>query len=341
MNPSTKARSPGKLILSGEHSVVYGKPALAMATHYYTESTAAVNAALARQVVFRLPNLRYAKQLTRTTLNRLTARVKKDYHAFLAGECSIRDVLKKPFELIQFTVANVLDLSQAMIQNLDIRSYSTIPMGCGMGSSAALVMSTLHAVAEVCGLDLEPQDYLRLGVEAENCQHGYSSGLDLHLAWHGGCVSFQEGVAVPYALPKTTLYWVNTGQPQSTTGECVVQARAHFLNSRIADDFEAVTSALGRALGANKSAEAKMAVRSNHRLLQTLGVVPEKVASFIQAVELHGGAAKVCGAGAVAGDGAGVVLVLGEDVEKMQNVAVQYGYTLQPVIGEAHGTRIV
>ena len=103
-----------------------------MATHYYTESIAEAvisPLSLSRHIGFRLPQLQYVKTLSLATLKKLKQRVRQDYMAFLAGDCGIRDVLKKPIELIQFTVANLLDLSQAMAQSMNVQTHSTIPIG--------------------------------------------------------------------------------------------------------------------------------------------------------------------------------------------------------------------
>jgi mevalonate kinase len=344
MRRLARARAPAKLILSGEHAVVYGKPALAMATHYYTESIAEASLsslALSRHVAFRLPQLQYAKQLTLATLKKLTRRVRQDYQSFLAGDCSIREVLKKPVELIQFTVANLLDLSQAMIQSMDVQTYSTIPIGCGMGSSAALVMSTLRAVSKLFNLELETEAYLRLGIDAENLQHGYSSGLDIQLIWQGGCVYFKEGKAVARPLSTLPLYGVNTGKPLSTTGECVMHARQYFLKSTIADDFEAVTHALDSAFLENNRAAIQSGIKENHRLLCQVGVVPESVARFVAALESVGAAAKISGAGAIRGDAAGMVLVVPETVESVRKVVDAFGFSIERIQGDSHGTQLL
>lgn len=343
MSVLISARSPGKLILSGEHAVVYGKPALAMATHYYTQSSATIKApSTFGRIGFQLSNLRYAGRLTRTTLTRLKERIKQDYHGFLQGELGIREVLKKPFELIQFTVANVMDLSlslgQSLDRGLDVRSHSTIPIGCGMGSSAALIMSTLKVVAQALHLNLNQDDFLRLGKEAENAQHGYSSGLDLHLCWQGGMIRFENGQVSTRVLPLSPLYLVNTGQPASTTGECVAKVRSHFDNGMKAEAFAAVTTHLDRALQQSDTLGIHRAVKENHQLLKAIGVVPERVVDFIEQIEAVNGVAKTCGAGAIYGNQAGMVLVLGEDVEALKRVAMKFGYSFELVQGDESGT---
>jgi hypothetical protein len=55
-------------------------------------------------------------------------------------------------------------------------------------------------------------------------------------------------------------------------------------------------------------------------------VVPAKVQQFIGEMEAQGGAAKICGAGSVLGEAAGMVLVLAE--RNPAELCQRYGYEL-------------
>jgi len=333
-----KARAPAKLILSGEHAVVYGMPAIAMAVNRYAESSILTHGS--PNIFFNFLNLKYAKSITLSTLMGYKKRIQEQYHAFLEGQCSIREVLKMPFELLQFTVTNLFEtLNIPLAQGVEIRSSSNIPMGCGMGSSAAAIMSTLFALSHFYKLDIDPIRFISLGREAENLQHGRSSGLDLQLVMRGGCLKFQEGQIETRELPAFPIVLAHSGKPECTTGQCVTVVSSHFKQSDIAKHFAAVTLLLDQAIAQNDSEAIIQGIRENHRLLMQIGVVPEKVQNFITAIEKEGGAAKICGAGAVSGQAGGIIWVVSKT--NIVKLLRQYGYGSYTVEGDKFGTRIV
>jgi mevalonate kinase len=333
-----KAIAPGKVILSGEHAVVYGRPALAMAVDRSAQCV--ITAQPSNQVSFDLPDIPESGSFTVRALTDLRTRVLRNYQQFLAGEMSIREVLRKPIELFEFAFINILDgLHLKLEQGLSIRTQSNIPIGCGMGSSAATVLSELRAVGHYFRVDFRPDWVLRYSLEAERLRHGYASGVDAHMSLHGGCAVFREGSARAVPLPRASMYLVHTGVPQSGTGEAVVEVRRRFRDDTIWNDFAAVTAAMEEALRVDDMAAIQRAVRENHRLLVRIGVVPERVQRFVSAVEAHGGAAKISGAGAVTGDAAGIVLVFA--AQPPDALAEQYGYKVLAVRGDPLGARIV
>jgi mevalonate kinase len=333
-----KAIAPGKLILSGEHAVVYGRPALAMAVNRHAESVITPEAL--EEIAFDLTDLRESERFTIRALRELKARVHKNYQLFLDGQLGIREVLRKPVELFEFAFINLLDgLHLKVEKGLNIRLHSTIPIGCGMGSSAATILSVLRVIGHYFRVEFRPDWYLNYSIEAEKLQHGHSSGVDPYISLHGGCARFQQGAAKPLPLPRAAMYLIQTGTPQTTTGECVSRVRELHANDPIWNDFEAVTNAVEAALAANDRRDIRDAVRENHKLLTKIGVVPEKVQSFIREVEAAGHAAKICGAGAVAGENGGMVLVFAN--QQPDALCQKYGYTPLTIHGDPLGVRLV
>ena len=333
-----KAVAPGKLILSGEHAVVYGKPAIAMAID--RSAVFELTPQAGNEITFDLPGGEGSGSHTLMALGDLKRRVDKKYREFLRGEIGIRDVLAMPADLFRFAFVHTLDgLHRHIDSGICLKLRSSIPVGCGMGSSAATVLSEIRAMGHYLRVDFKPDWYYEYSLEAEKMQHGKPSGVDSYISLHGGCACFQQGEARSVSLPRIKMYMVQTGIPESTTGECVMQVERNFRNSEIWSEFEEVTNAFEAALRDNDQQKLHWLVRENNRLLSAIGVVPEKVRHFIADIEAWGASAKVCGAGSVLGDKGGIVLVF-SDVPPT-DLCEKHGYTVSPIRGDPLGTRIV
>jgi mevalonate kinase len=334
-----KILAPGKLILSGEHAVVYGKPALAMAVNRYV--CAQMLNHEADFISLNFSDLSYERSISFDALDKLKNSIKDNYLRFKQGSFNIREVLQKPFELAQFALGLCLEILPIKLsRGMQIHLASTIPIGCGMGSSAATILSIMHALALHAGVKIPAQQIYELGLQAENMQHGTSSGLDLHVSLYGGCSYVKDKIITARSLPTMPLYLVNTGVPQSSTGECVSTVAHHFKQSMISDDFANVTEIMVASLNNNSITKFKTAITANHVLLNKIGVVPPRVQQFIQEINILNGAAKICGAGAVSGNAAGIVMVVIDDENALKCACDKYGYSILQVTGETRGVHV-
>lgn len=331
-----KVLAPGKIILSGEHAVVYGQPALAMAINRYVAAT--VTRETLPQILFDLSDLAHHSRLSFQGLRHLKERVKRKYHRFIHGDFSIREVLQKPFELAQFALG-ILAESQnlSMPHGVKIHLQSDIPIGCGMGSSAATILSVLQATSHYLQIPLSQETLFKLALEAENMQHGRSSGLDLRVALEGGCLYTKGEKIEKRSVPNMPLYLINTGLPITTTGQCVEKVAPLFKSNQLQEEFAAVTISMDKALKEQAWDNMRAAIRENHRLLVEIGVVPEKICQFVSTIESMGGAAKICGAGTIAGDQAGALLVATEDEHVVKALCTPFNYQIIPISGEKRG----
>ena len=332
------ASAPAKIILTGEHSVVYGQPAIVTAVNRF--AYAEILPGGSHDITLSLADLKQKASSTLRALRMMRERLLESYRLCLKGQLSIREVLQKPSELFQFALITLIDTFQMEIQKgFHINLHSEIPIGCGMGSSAATIVSVIRVLSDFLGLELKAEWLHKLSMEAEKLQHGYSSGVDSYVSLNGGCVRFQQGKATPIPLPTSALYIVNSGKPKTSTGECVMHVADHFKESLIWEEFGAIAQKIEQALTQEKLSDLKDLIRYNHRLLVSLGIVPEKVKAFIKDVEAENGAAKICGAGAISGDSSGVCLVLTD--EPPIALCERYGYGFTVAQGESLGARLV
>jgi mevalonate kinase len=333
-----KAVAPGKLILSGEHAVVYGKPAIAMAID--RSAVFELTPQTDDRISFDLSDGETDDSFTLMALRDFKRRVENKYREFLSGDIGIGYVLSAPVDLFRFAFINTLDgLHRKLDSGLVLKLRSSIPMGCGMGSSAATVLSEIRAMGHYLRVDFKPEWYYEYSLEAEKLQHGNPSGVDSYISLHGGCARFEQGQAHSIALPRMKMFMVHTGIPESTTGECVMEVERKFRNSAIWSEFEDVTNAFEDAIRSNNLQKMHWLIRENNRLLAAIGVVPEKVQQFVADIERGGGSAKVCGAGSVTGDKGGIVLVIAD--RQPIEICRKHGYTVSPVRGDPLGTRMI
>lgn len=150
MTSPARAHAPGKIILLGEHAVVYGRPAIAApVTHVRATAT----------VMPGRPNVGVvinAEDLGRRYL--LDAAPKNDALAHTIN-----------------TVLSYLDVEQPDAQ---ITVASTIPIASGLGSGAAVATVIVRALAAHLDHSLTDAEVSQLVYETEKLLHGSPSGID-------------------------------------------------------------------------------------------------------------------------------------------------------------------
>ncbi len=332
------AVAPGKLILSGEHAVVYQKPALTLAIdrHIRIKITESNN----KHVTLSL--LGKQCQFTFEALSTLKQHIDGQYRLFLNEKCKVTDILTNPEDLACYIIADVLEnfsLKPSAGFNVNIRS--NIPTGCGMGSSAALIVSLLFATKDYFKLDLADDRLMNHAIFLENLQHGRASGLDVRISMQGGCLYSNGENIVAKSLPKLPLYIVNTGRPVTSTGECVTKVAEHAENDALWQEFSTTTDAIKLAFTQSDLPSLQKHIKRNHQLLIDIGVVPTRIQTFISDIESAGSAAKICGAGAVRGDTAGVVLIATDNIATLKNVCKQHAFEYEEIIPQQKGAHFV
>lgn len=304
--------SPGKLILSGEHAVVYGAPACALAInktiqgHYQLRDD--------NKITINCDDLQIKEDFLLEDLFVLHEKLTQRYHDFINNKIAIQEVIQDPIELCWFTIGHVLTEKRASAthpyKGSTISLTSNIPLGCGMGSSAALIVNLILGVNALFNLQLSQEKIFELALKAESLQHGYSSGLDVKLSLMGGIHIFRKNQPLqPIQIASLPFQYFNSGKPESTTGECVAFVKKQNFPDSLWREFEKTTLTFIENLKNNDQKTLIEVIKKNHRLLCEIGVVPKPIQNVIAEIESQGGAAKICGAGSTRGDHAGMILI--------------------------------
>ena len=317
--------APGKLHLSGEHAVVHGKPALVVTTN---------------------------KRLYVTLENQKSKISAKGGSAF--GRKDQNDILKIKNERNYLaSIINLLETKyDTQLRDLSLEITSDIPVGAGMGSSAALVVATIGALIIYLGKPWNPQEINELAFQAEKFQHGNTSGSDPTVITHGGLLWYRKELEflktfwlLPFKIPKsfTPFVLVDTGRTESTkdlvvgvVGKKKTQNPGAF--ELLIAKIEQVTRTITQAIHDEKEVDFRKLVTINERLLEQLGVVSNSTQKFIRDIENSGGAAKISGAGGVK-TGSGIVLAVHDDSQKLITLAKKYKYPSFQVALGGEGVR--
>ncbi|PID45608.1 MAG: GHMP kinase [Proteobacteria bacterium] len=333
--PEAGAHAPGKLILSGEHSVLYGSPALAMAIARYTEvwfTPMSPSEGLKTAFSNLSSGARYSLQL----LSRFKSKMDGRFDQFVRGELDVHKILTHPDDLAVYTLSSLLQdkpqdttampgigaLNQLPIPG-ELGSRSDLPIGAGMGSSAAIVAATTVLFENMLNRPKTLEERHERVCFCERLKHGKAGPIDAASVVWGGLVRVRDGlIDTPSIAPNHGLisgkgwYWVLHGRPDCSTGECVSKVRQlHEHDTPLWDSFTACTHAIEQAL--QQGDDPSTAITENQRLLEHIGVVPTTTQAFIRDIEAIGGAAKICGAGAIRGDAGGAILVHLNDPDAM------------------------
>ena len=243
-----RAIAPGKIIISGEHAVVYGTPALAVAVNIHSQcEVRPVRDAVVHLYLddFQRKKGRLA-ECSLAALECLRHSIDESYQAYLLGQKNICDVLRKPGDLYLYAIVGLINaLDIPLDQGFEVHLHSEIPMRSGMGSSAATVASVLAAVAGYYGVNLDKAALFRFTSHTERLQHGCNSTIDPMVTVHGGLVRMENAqVETGQSLPELNWYLVNSGEPEVSTGQCVAEVRRRFGKSAIWNEFHNIITGL-------------------------------------------------------------------------------------------------
>ena len=185
--------APGKVIISGEHSVVYGKPALSVSIDKYTmfeikvfDSNISDNN-LFVSVSFKDTNetISISKQMF---MENYTQNNTEDNNL-------IKTIVLIMNELSYFNKETIESFVKQYSFICELSSQ--IPIGFGLGSSAALNVSIVHGLTyTICKLInqdcLSKKVIARIANQAEKVYHTNPSGIDVSTSVNGGLVFFNN-----------------------------------------------------------------------------------------------------------------------------------------------------
>ena len=162
------ARAPAKIILTGEHFVVLGAPALAMAVDLYSTAYANRNETSKVEVEATVP--------LRLVGSGQSQRVKSE----------------KLLAPLRAAAEVALDRVRGTTGGVRVQVECNIPIGAGLGSSASTSVAIIAAVAKSQSVQLEKKEIFRLAYKPETLIHNKPSGVDQATTTYGGVIQYKS-----------------------------------------------------------------------------------------------------------------------------------------------------
>lgn len=288
---SCSAQSFGRVVLTGEHSVVYGNPAVTSSINLGV--TARFNPGIEEpgyKPSGRNPGLKVEEYV-------------KEVNAF--------------FVEYFFKTRKIPGEDRIAVE-------STLPIGSGLSSSTAVAAAVFKLVAKHFQISLSKQELFDLLVAFESQTYPVS-GMDQAAVAFGGLQQFQKSADCfghepisTLALRGKTFWLIDSGRPQESTKEMVALVKENYQkNKKVLEKLGACSKKFIASLSQNSFSPELLA--ENHQLLSNLGVVGDKASLIVRTIVQSGGVAKISGAGGVK-DGSGIILTYHPDTEKFNQL---------------------
>lgn len=302
---------PGKIHLLGEHAVVYGKPAL----------LAAIN-----------------KRLTVTispSNKPIGFHLKEHEKDIILFQKTIEDTIKKTCGIKK-------------IPSYTASIHSDIPLGFGLGSSAALSAAATAALLSFLNISWNKKLVFEIAYQGEKFFHGNPSGGDLATVIEGGLLYFRKEFeflksffSLPFDTTIKNFVIINSGKPAETTYDMVAKVGTLKKSSpkkvaALFNDQELLVKELVLALKEGNENTLISVLRSGEKNLEKLGVVGTKSKKIIRAIEKLGGAAKISGGGGYK-KGAGMLLAYHKNPQVILTFAKKNNLDAEKIVIEQTG----
>jgi len=215
----TYAKAPAKVILFGEHAVVYGQPAIAM-------PVTRVNATARILPLIDAPQGQIQVQAPDIQLDKKLTDLPED-HPLAAA--------------IRLTLTAIAPVH---LPSLSVQISSTIPVAAGMGSSAATSVAIIHALSNFFGAHLSSEQISDLAFEVEKLHHGTPSGIDNNVIAHQQPVYFVKDQPIEFLKINNPTHWIVADAGEKTpTREAVAGVRERYQADPAA--YSPILSAIG------------------------------------------------------------------------------------------------
>jgi len=302
------ASAPGKLMLFGEHAVVYGHPCIVTAVEQRVRVTVGPNGE--GEIHVCSPNVgldEYHKKIERLG----------------------KDDVPKSMTFVEMLVKRVY-ARYGIKQGIRIETESDFSTQFGFGSSAAVVSALICALSEFFKLKLDKQTMFEMAYQAVLDVQGVGSGFDVAASVFGGTIYYvTPGRVIENVykgeLPMIVGYTgVKADTPTLVRQVAELKRKEKWVESVFGDIAELVTQA--KTMFVEKDFEQLgRLMNRNQELLATLNVSSRELDRLIKSVKEVGAyGAKLSGAGGgdcmIAFIPKGKKEVVGEAVEKAEGI---------------------
>lgn len=312
--PAFSATAPGKIILFGEHAVVYGRPAIAVP----------VNQVRARAVVQAEPRGIPGSVRLKAPDIRLDAWLDDlpEHHPLAKA---VREV---------FTNLGI-DRPPACT----VRVSSTIQVAAGLGSGAAVSVAIVRALGAFLGHPLPLEQVSAIAYEVEKLHHGTPSGIDNTVITYNQPVYFVKGLPIEtFQVPVPFSIVIGDTGITSPTSVAVGDLRRAWQAAPA--NYETLFDGAGEI-----ARQARQAIENghpdllgplmdeNHHLLQEMGVSSPELDRLVAAARLAGAqGAKLSGGGR---GGNMIALVAPHDAQALVGALIAAG-AVRGLVTEVH-----